>query len=398
MATNTAVTAANGDETSLRNRINTAVDAMLYDTVMASLKVDPTEIPPYSPLGDTETINAMTLNDQLLRRHNLMETLKNEHCSMNCPPSISTAATVTEGLYGMRYDRPSLTGTGINLLSLQALHVRRTGDRTPCMALNSLFKALDGPHPSYSRTEVNCYRQITVRDLTGQDDTVNGGLNWSGIQGQPVRTDQTDWCLTVALPMSQLHGLLQGTVNPQIFTHEQQNFWFTARSSLLRALHMALQECPLNTEEHLGLMLFNPLRETTLGDFNRLYIDHCKTTAAGEMYHFSEVELRTGIILELQGLTLADLMPLRGELNMKTWYGLHCRGLLGHLVITDAMATMLQMSRTEATAAYQLGTEDDHEDGLMEVTEDAADHTVDVLLGSLPLNHRVTVTVKKSRH
>lgn len=361
--------AATDEQTSLQNRINNAVDTVLFNTVMASLKVDPTEVPPYSTLNDTEVIDVMTLTDQIVRRHKLIEYFKNVHCSRCSPPSTDTVATVSEGLYGVRYNRPVLDGTGTNLLSLRTLLGRRTGDFTPFLALDALFTGLDEPHSSYSRTEVNCYRQLTLSNLTGLNGTANGGLDWSQVRGQPVRTDQTDWILTVALPESQLHGLIQGTVDPTVFTHSQGNFWFTVRSSLLRLFHMTLQGNPLATEESICVLMFNPLKENALDDFNRLYIDHCKTTIAGEMYHFAEVELRTAVVLKLEDFTLDDFLPLRNELNMRTWFGSHCRGLMGHLVITDSLAAMLQMSRTEATASYQLGTDDAHDDEPMEITD-----------------------------
>lgn len=34
---------------------------------------------------------------------------------------------MTEGLYGLKYERPTLTGNALNLMSLTALHARRSG-------------------------------------------------------------------------------------------------------------------------------------------------------------------------------------------------------------------------------------------------------------------------------
>ena len=69
--------------------------------------------------------------------------------------------------------------------------------------------------------------------------------------------------------------------------------------------------------------------------FNRLYFDHCWTTGALEGdISLSGVECRSGfgILLPLTARELIE--PLQVELNWKQLFGMHCRGLVGHCILT----------------------------------------------------------------
>lgn len=246
---------------SLSRSVNTSVHITLYKAVMAFLEADPTMVPLYTALNDTEMTKMFSLTAQLSKRHRPLEALKNEHCSKRCPPAANVAATAAERLYGLQRQLPSLDSTEVNTFALSTLRGRRNKDLTRSMALTALFPELDEPHSSYSRTEVNCYRRVTVQNLTEQNAATTGGLGWSNVRSQPARASQSDWCLTMALPVSQLHELLQSTVDAALFNHQQQNYWFNARSALLRAQQMTWQNCPLNLDKNLAILIVNPLRE-----------------------------------------------------------------------------------------------------------------------------------------
>ena len=66
-------------------------------------------------------------------------------------------------------------------------------------------------------------------------------------------------------------------------------------------------------------------------DFNRLYLDHCGTTGSLELsVQLNTVESRTGF-----GIQLKELMDsLQVELNCNKIFGMHCRGLVGHCILT----------------------------------------------------------------
>ena len=90
-------------------------------------------------------------------------------------------------------------------------------------------------------------------------------------------------------------------------------------------------------------------------------------------------------------------------------YGYHCRGLVGHLVLTISQGKMIGLNtddmsyrmqfealrtaptgivNTARVATVPLATDDD---------DDTHDSTVDVILGSLPLGRRITVELRKRK-
>ena len=54
-------------------------------------------------------------------------------------PACALGGSVTEGLYGLKYERPTLTGNTLNLMSLTALHAGRSGLMVAPMELEVLF-------------------------------------------------------------------------------------------------------------------------------------------------------------------------------------------------------------------------------------------------------------------
>ena len=86
---------------------------------------------------------------------------------------------------------------------------------------------------------------------------------------------------------------------------------------------MYWQGMELDTEENITLLVMNPLKSRfsqgtvktepgtdMLYTFNRLWLDHCLTTGSVE-----PTELETGMIFELQGLTLGALSALEALLG-----------------------------------------------------------------------------------
>ena len=76
----------------------------------------------------------------------------------------------------------------------------------------------------------------------------------------------------------------------------------------------------LDTEENIALLVMNRLKSRCsqgtvktepgtdmLYTFNRLWLDHCLTTGSVEQFTLEPIELETGMIFGLQGLTLSAL-------------------------------------------------------------------------------------------
>ena len=87
-----------------------------------------------------------------------MEKLKSTRTGRTLRPACALGGSVTEGLYGLKYDRPTLTENALNLMSLTALHARRSGLLIAPMELEVLFPGLSLPHFSYTDTEVECLK------------------------------------------------------------------------------------------------------------------------------------------------------------------------------------------------------------------------------------------------
>ena len=70
--------------------------------------------------------------------------------------------------------------------------------------------------------------------------------------------------------------------------------------------------------------------------FDRLYLDHCWTTGAleGNNMHLDKMECRSGFGILLPFTARELIEPLQVELDCNQLFGMHCRGLDGHCILT----------------------------------------------------------------
>eukprot|EP00438_Fugacium_kawagutii_P016935 Skav234515 [mRNA] locus=scaffold2162:187303:187944:+ [translate_table: standard] len=208
--------------------------------------------------------------------------------------------------------------------------------------------------------------------------------------------------------------LVRNELPMTVLMHSQINFWFTARSAILRALHMFWQQMPLVDTDNLCLLIFNPLkRRFSTGEvltspetdgiytFNRLYLDHAITSGCTETFPLLPEELASAMVYELRGLTLRALAPMQQELNCRTLFGYHCRGLVGHCILTLSQGRMIGITADDMTFHSQFGTlatgpeaPVTDEDQMITDDNEASSSTATVTLGKLPLGHTVTVNVQ----
>lgn len=386
----------------LYERAATAVNNDLYNVVMTALKVQTGSVFPLPELTEGQTVQVGELRHQLAQRATLLEEAKSLHQDRNFGPVTVLPGMISEGLYGLRMSRPQLQSNCINMLSLSTLHSRRVGLLVAPLQKEVLLPGLTEPHLSYCKTEVEVFRNCELIHATATED-------FPTVLGETVTEAQTDWTLTLALPKSQLMQFVRGELPLTVFMHSQINFWYTARSSILRALHMFWQQMPLVATENLCLLMFNPLKTrfstgeilTAPGPdevytFNRLYLDHCITTGSTDAFPLFQQELATALIVEMNGITLQALAPLHQELNCNTLFGYHCRGLVGHCILTLSQGRMIGLTANEMSYQAQFGTlpTDATEDDVHMVTDNTEAETATVTIGRLPLNHTVTVKVR----
>ena len=169
---------------------------------------------------------------------------------------------------------------------------------------------------------------------------------------------------------------------------------------------MGWQECTLSRDEDIALPILNPLKSRLTGstegrgvhNFNRLWIDHCLSSLSTATFPLEEPEFETALCFGLTGVTLNRVAPLTTELDGKHLYGYHCRGLIGHTVVTISQGVMLGFKPSDLTYAHQFGaletamvtdrpgTETGY--NIQEKTDNTDDNTV----------VKITVEVKKRRH
>ena len=162
-----APTAAAAELPTLSQQVVTAADQALYDRVMGSLKVSHTATEPPPELLPAELDELLRLTQQMLNRKALMEKLNTGRTLL---PACALGGSVTDGLYGLKYERPTLTGNALNLMSLTALHARVSGLLVALMELEVLFPGLSLPHLSYTETEVECLKSLQVENLTATEE------------------------------------------------------------------------------------------------------------------------------------------------------------------------------------------------------------------------------------
>ena len=105
------------------------------------------------------------------------------------------------------------------------------------------------------------------------------------------------------------------------------------------------------------------------------------------------------MIFELQGLTLCALSALSTEMTCTELDGYHCRGLVGHLVLTVSQGKMIGLDTDETLGTAPTGIVNAARVATVPLATDFDDDTdgptVDVIFGSLPLGRRTTVELRK---
>ena len=105
-----------------------AVSFPLYTVMVELLNIPAGSIPSYPEMTELEAHQLLRLSQQLIDRQQLLETMKKTHAERHFGPITELPCTVTDGLYGLRMQRPLLVETtAINVFSLTALHARRFG-------------------------------------------------------------------------------------------------------------------------------------------------------------------------------------------------------------------------------------------------------------------------------
>ena len=267
-------------------------------------------------------------------------------------PRVMTAGSQTDGLYCLR---TALPNDKCNIWSLKLMRSRRTATHwEEVTAPESLFPEVNRPHWSYTRTEHMLYSTVNAHLVTMA--TVPG-LQFEGL---PLATDQSKSTVMFTVPMSiGTEIMTTGRAPSTLFTNGQVNLWFTARSALLRMMQMhwngslTLTEAQLT--EPLVIIAFNPVLNRITGGtvhnagatpatvnegtvhrlltFNRQWIDHCLSTDSLEDdFILTTAELASGTAFQLN-FTVNQMAEIRHELNGTEPFGLHCRALLGHLVL-----------------------------------------------------------------
>jgi hypothetical protein len=93
--------------------------------------------------------------------------------------------------------------------------------------------------------------------------------------------------------------------------------------------------------------------------FNRQWLDHCLSTdSLDEDFVFTEAELSSGAAFQLS-ITLNQLAKVRHELNGTVPFGLHCRGLLGHLALPVSVLKKFGTPLRHSHRISIYGTDDD---------------------------------------
>ena len=94
-----------------------------------------------------------------------------------------------------------------------------------------------------------------------------------------------------------------------------------------------------------------PRTVEALTAFNRLYLDHCWTTGAleGNM-QLDKMECHSGFGILLPFTARELIEPLQVELHCNQLFGMHCRGLVGHRILTvSQLELMYEDAYTDCT-------------------------------------------------
>ena len=249
-------------------------------------------------------------------------------------------------------------------------------------------------------------------------------LTGLALKGDVVTTGQTAQSMCFATSLSTAKKILDtGLIPVELFTNSQVNNWFCPRSALLRSLQIYWSGLTdtLDVEEQMALIIYNPGLERYLTsstvhglksnwidtegkieahtDFNRLYLDHCWTTGSLQLgVQLNNAESRTGFGILLP-FTVKELMePLQMELNCNKIFGLHCRGLVGHCILTVNQLELMHEDVSTECAWLHLFTDEElpKKTGSRLATAHGETGTakVDVKITGLPVgSEEVTVTI-----
>jgi len=101
--------------TTVAEQISNAVLTPLYTAMMNVLKVPTDAVPPFPELTELEAYQLLTLTQQLIDRQQLLETLKKTRTERHFGPITELPCAVTDGLDGLRMQRPLVETTAINV-------------------------------------------------------------------------------------------------------------------------------------------------------------------------------------------------------------------------------------------------------------------------------------------
>ena len=309
------------------------VDQLAYETVSTVESLAPI----LSRLETAELNDLLFITQCITAVKSNCEELKSTAVSTEWPPTTLVPGSMADGLYGLRYTIPT-PESPCNSFALATLHCRRCENWRSLKTAEMLFPSCRLPHYSYTKAEFNCYRECrpeNVEILTGV-----------AFMGDVVTTGQTAQAVCFATTLRTATEILNtGVIPTSLFTNGQVNCWFTPRSALLRAFQMHWTGITLALDEPLVLVCYNPslhrflatVSETveTLTSFNRLYYDHCWTTGSlDESMSLNSTESRTGFGIQLPFTARQLVEALEVELNCNQPFGVHCRGLVGHCILT----------------------------------------------------------------
>ena len=309
------------------------IDQLAYETVSTVESLAPT----LSRLETAELNDLLFITQCITAVKSNCEELKSTAVSTEWPPTTLVPGSMADGLYGLRYTIPT-PDSPCNSFALATLHCRRCENWRSLKTAEILFPSCRLPHYSYTKAEFNCYRECrpeNVEILTGV-----------ALMGDVLTTAQTAQTVCFATTLRTATEILNtGVIPTSLFTNGQVNCWFTPRSALLRAFQMHWTGITLALDEPLVLVCYNPslhrflatVSETmeTLTSFNRLYYDHCWTTGSlDEIMSLHSTESRTGFGIQLPFTARQLVEALEVELNCNQPFGVHCRGLVGHCILT----------------------------------------------------------------
>ena len=269
--------------------------------------------------------------------------LKNAAVSAEWLPDTLVPGSMSGGLFGLRYTIPS-PESPCNCFSLGALHSRRRGNWRAMKMAKTLFPNCKMPHcsfTSYTHAEYNCYTKATQETV----EILIGTL----FRADVVTAAQTAQSMCFSCSLSTAREIVDtGVIRMSVFINGQKwiventpwdgiNTELGERMVVLCCFNPSLHRFLTSATVHQLTASFIDEARTVeaLTAFNRLYMDHCWTTGALEAdMSLNGIECRSafGILLPFTARELIE--PLQVELSCTQLFGMHCRGLVGHCILT----------------------------------------------------------------